>query len=367
MRVCLRRGYHHVFDDLVEHPPRGVEYTIPKMTSSRGQSGLINVVKRKGWRFYSNVLRRPNIVKVDCGPGTDLIHSNSGFLVDNDVPWVVDLEHAASFVGFESGKLEGVRGTVQRYLSSSNCRKIMPWTKAGEASIRNSLDTKGFGNKIEVVYPAMAPSKVKRKSGDGINLLFIGYGFYGKGGKEVLEACNRLRGIYDVNLTMVSDVPREFQKKYGHFDFVKPNLTRGELLRKHFSRADVFVLPSYIDTFGMVFLEAMSAGVPIVASNSFAIPEMIEGCGVTVDARKRSMFDRRMLFKTSWDTFNRSAKQDKPEVVDGLVEKISFMIDNPSARNRMSRRGRLEVSRGKFSVGQRNKKLNRIYEESLRR
>jgi hypothetical protein len=69
MKVCLRRGYHHVFDDLVEHPPKGVEYTIPKMTSSRGQSGLINVVKRKGWRLYSNVLKRPNIVNVDCAPG----------------------------------------------------------------------------------------------------------------------------------------------------------------------------------------------------------------------------------------------------------------------------------------------------------
>jgi len=367
MKVCLRRGYHHVFDDLVKYPPKNVSYSIPKMTSSRGQHGIVNTMKRKGWRFYSNLFKKPNSLKVDCGPDVELIHSNSGFLVDNKIPWVIDLEHAASFVGFESGRLEGVRDEIQKYLSSDHCKKIMPWTKASEISIRNSLNVRGFSDKIEVVYPAMMPLKIKKKKGDQMNFLFVGSEFYGKGGKEVLEACSVLRNKYDFKLNMVSDVPKEFQKKYRDFNFVKSNLPRSEIMRKYFSTSNIFILPSYIDTFGMVFLEAMSAGIPIVTSNNFAIPEIVGGSGLMVDAKKRTMFDEKMLFKKSWDEFNRGVRQDKPEIVGELVEKISHVMENSSVRKRMSKRGISEVSGGKFSIRERNRKLNRIYEESLRR
>lgn len=365
MRVCLRRGYHHAFDDLVRYPPKNIDYTIPKVASSRGQMGLVNVVKRKGWRLYSNLLRKPNVISVDCGPGVDLIHSNSGFLVKNKMPWVIDLEHVASFVGFESGRLEGVRDTVERYLSSDYCKKIMPWTKSAEHSIRNALNTRNFGEKIEVVYPAMKPLKIKRRKTGEISLLFVGYEFYGKGGKEILEACDILRKKFDFILNMVSDVPVELQKRYNHFNFVKSNIPRTDLLKKYFSSADVFVMPSYIDTFGMVLLEAMSVGIPVITSNSYAGPEIASGSGLTVDVSKRTMFGNDYLFKSSWKIFNSKVKRDKPEVVSDLVRKITYLIENKSASRKMAKHGKSEVSKGRFSVGERNKKLKRIYEESV--
>src|SRR2546422_9100241 len=44
--------------------------------------------------------------------------------------------------------------------------------------------------------------------------------------------------------------------------------------------ADVFLLPSSSESFGLVALEAMSAEVPVVASNAGGLPEVIEN-GVT--------------------------------------------------------------------------------------
>lgn len=366
--VCLRKGYHHAFDDLVAHPPSGVKYVIPKIVSSGGQSGFVNVLKRKAWRTYSNLMRKPNMLKLNCGPDIDLIHSTSSFLIKNEMPWVVELEHASSFVGFEVGKLEKVKHIVEKYLSSDHCKRIMPWTKAGERSLHSALNVRKFKNKIEVIYPAMAPLNVKKKKHDELNLLFISYMFFNKGGKEVLEACDALSNEYDFNLTMISEVPNEYKKQYPQFNYVKPALPRKVILEKYFSTADIFVLPSYMDTFGMVYLEAMSAGIPVVASNVFALPEMLEGAGLFVDIGRYSWYGKDYLFAwKSWSELEKLLRNnDKPEIVGQIVKHLSTLIENSSLRTKLGRNGRKEIEKGKFSIQRRNRQLKRIYEESIK-
>jgi glycosyltransferase involved in cell wall biosynthesis len=53
-------------------------------------------------------------------------------------------------------------------------------------------------------------------------------------------------------------------------------------LAEEYKNAQVFCLPSQQEGFGIVFLEAMAAGKPIVAIRAAAVPEVVR-CGILVE------------------------------------------------------------------------------------
>lgn len=61
------------------------------------------------------------------------------------------------------------------------------------------------------------------------------------------------------------------------------NYLSNELVALFYSKADVFVYPSYYEGFGLPVLEAMTLGAPVVTSNTSSIPEVTGDAAILID------------------------------------------------------------------------------------
>lgn len=73
-----------------------------------------------------------------------------------------------------------------------------------------------------------------------------------------------------LKLVMVGDGPLRAQLAAEHPDIVFAGVQTGERLAQYFASADAFIFPSLTETFGLVTLEAMASGLPVVAFNMAA-------------------------------------------------------------------------------------------------
>ena len=102
-----------------------------------------------------------------------------------------------------------------------------------------------------------------------------------KNTKQVVEIFHRLQeDTPDVKLLLVGDgperVPTERKaRELGVFDDIR-FLGKQDPIEEILSIADVFLMPSDSETFGLAALEAMACGVPTVVSDVGGLPELVE-------------------------------------------------------------------------------------------
>ncbi len=117
-----------------------------------------------------------------------------------------------------------------------------------------------------------------------LNLLCVGTLTPRKGHALLFEALNELRDR-SWHLTCAGSLLRDaqhvaaLQHQIERFSLRKRVSLLGDLdrdaLERQYARADVFVLPSYLEGYGMALAEAVAFGLPVVSTTAGAIPETV--------------------------------------------------------------------------------------------
>lgn len=150
--------------------------------------------------------------------------------------------------------------------------RVLPWS----SWVRDSL-VEDYGvspTKIDVVPPGVdlqlwTPGP--RQGGGSLKILFVGGDLYRKGGETLLKAFRTMpRGAAELHLvTRTQITPEEGVRTYYG---MRPNSP--ELIALYQS-ADVFVLPTEAEAFGIAAIEASAAGLAIVATGVGGLTDIV--------------------------------------------------------------------------------------------
>jgi len=377
IRVKTFFGAHQIYQEIVNNPPKNVEYLGIKKETFKGTYYQQKKLKNK-LRKTLNLISLPRMVFVNANEA-DLIHSSRGFLILNKKPWVIDIEHPTSFanLNYKKWKKKWIKKIVKIYLESKYCKKIMFHCEASKKALLNTLDCSKFKHKIVVLYPATYIPKIKKKKHKKIRIFCMLSMFYEKGGLQILQAFNKLEKKYkNIELWVKGDVPEELKKKYNsknikYFPYKTKIIPRKRLLQKFHAQSDIFLYPSFIDSLGFSVIDAMACGLPVVANDTFAIPELIgkENKKFLIKAPVR-FYDKKFRTKdVSWQEINKKLNQKgiSEKYIKEMCKKISPLIENKKLREKYGKKLKKEIISGRFSIKKRNKKLRKIYEGALKK
>lgn len=365
--------------ETLAHPPPGVTYV--SNTTEFVPDHLLSNAPRWHDRAFKllvsllAVLQIPHIRYLRSVPGdADCIHA-PGRLLLNKKPYVIEIDNVGCLALYNTRVLYGWIGKriIRLFLKQPSCKKLVAISEAARRGVSNTFRDDAITKKIVVVYPYVALNTYSKKRTGVVQILFNSTNFYLKGGREVLAAFSALADRYpNLRLTMVSRVPDDVLQRYRgntRIQFVDASLDKETLYRDHYSQADMFVLPTYQDSFGLVFLEALAAGLPVIATRMAAVPEMVH------EGRNGFLTDPPFPYFRADDTPNPAyswhdlvpdiQRQRFPRIETFLREKIAYLLDHPEVRAAMGAYSRKLVEHGPFAEAERQARLLTVYTEAV--
>jgi glycosyltransferase involved in cell wall biosynthesis len=210
-------------------------------------------------------------------------------------------------------------------IALENADALIAVSSKVEARIRKFTDRH---TNIHIVYNGYVDRSnfaIKSRSGI-INILFSGELIERKGCKNLLLAFGKLSKKYDSILLTIAGAGDELKllknitknlsiENKVHFEGAVPHSKMLELMNS----CDIFVLPSWDEAFGVVYLEAMSFKKPVIGSFGEGISDII--------------------------TDGENGLLVNPRDVENLTQKLEMLISSESLRKRIGENGYESIKR----------------------
>jgi len=221
-----------------------------------------------------NIKSRPS-----DAPKNSTIYIWGGLIVRGK--FIVDLDNPYSLVGFNLRSMWLWKPLLKYILLSNRCTEIRCMSEACKNTLRVLFGQHVF-DKAKVHYPQIEQqvTELKKTSHSECRFLFIATQFEIKGGEALLQSFSR---VYEKNnncrLDIITYLPENYSKLVEECPGIAvhdPTFTRDEIHDSFMLKSDVLLLPTYVDSFGMVALEALAHGLAIIATDVYALREMIQ-------------------------------------------------------------------------------------------
>ena len=200
-----------------------------------------------------------------------------------DVPLVASYHtHLPKYLEhYGLGMLEGVLWELLKALHNQAQINLCTSTAMQEALTSHGIERVEVWQKgvdTELFRPELASQEVRSHLSQGHPespiLLYVGRL---SAEKEIDRIKPVLEAIPNARLALVGDGPYR-QELEKHFEGTPTHFVgylTGKNLAAAFASADAFVFPSRTETLGLVLLEAMAAGCPVIAANAGGIPDIV--------------------------------------------------------------------------------------------
>jgi len=150
------------------------------------------------------------------------------------------------------------------------------------------------GSNVATAAPVQSAGRFEKQ-----NVLFVGIDWERKGGPTLLSAFKSIRSAFpNATLTIVGCKPNFEEVNVKVIGKIPP-----EELKRYYRDASIFCMPTKEEPFGIVFLEAMQAGLPVIGTDLGAIPDFIQA--------------------------NKNGFLVQPNDIHGVAQALSKLLDDP--------------------------------------
>ena len=242
------------------------------------------------------------------------------------------------------GRLDWLGWNVMEVLAGKGIKRETKLITAISSAAKRFLVEMGVPDKkVEVIPHGVNTRKFTpsnrhgRKNADSkMRLLYVGRFSESKGLPILFEAYRRIHERYEVDLflaggTQVASSTGGRMDK-GQNEQIMSETERGDIvflgwvphseMPEVFQSADIFVLPSLREPFGVSILEAMSCGIPVIATNVGGIPDIIDNevDGLLVEPENLRQLEKAILTLLEDETMRRRLREKALEKIQNKFD-----------------------------------------------